>query len=194
MHQGLSLFKNLDYSHGTMCTLNEAALDEDSGAGLRPVDWNCDGTIDGMVAQDLNEDSGGWCGAASGLQILSDFNEWANIHDSTREGSARLDHLPVSRCVTAREIDAYEQQRGVCAKPPAVPESCIPGRMIYVDPNASAGGDGRCVSPHDTVQDAHGDTASGSLLLLAPGTYSESGPLILDTSMTLTSTGTVIVR
>ena len=194
VYEELSLFKNLDYSHGTMCTLNEAVLDEDRGAGLRGVDWDCDGTIGGVVAHDLNEDSGGWCGAVSGLQTLQDFDEWANIHDSTRERSARLDNLPVSQCVTAREMDAYERQRGVCAQPPAVPESCIPGRMIYLDPDASAGGDGRCVSPYDTVQGAHDDAEPGSMLLLAPGAYYESGPVILDSPMSLISTGTAIIR
>ena len=32
---GLGLFKDLDYSHGNMCTLNEAALDEPRGTGMR---------------------------------------------------------------------------------------------------------------------------------------------------------------
>ena len=107
-HEGLSLFKNLDYSHGTMCTLDEAALDEAFGVGLRSVDWNCNGTIGGVVAHDLNDDSDGWCGAVSGLQTLQDFDEWANIHDSARDRSARVDRLPVSQCVTARELKAYE--------------------------------------------------------------------------------------
>ncbi len=66
--------------------------------------------------------------------------------------------------------------------------------MIYVDPNASTSGDGRCVSPYDTLQGAQGDAAPGSLLFLAPATYLESGPLILDTSMTLTSIGSAVIR
>jgi hypothetical protein len=177
-----------------MCTLDEAALDEDFGTGLRPVDWDCDGTIGGVVAQDLNEDSGGWCGAVSGLQVLRDFDEWAHIQDNTRDRSAPLDNLPVARCITAREMKAYEQQRGWCPKPPAVPEPCNTGRMIYVDSNASAGGDGRCVSPYDTLRDAHGDAAPRGILLLTPGTYSEGGPLILDTSVTLTCTGSAVIR
>jgi len=43
------LFKNLDFSHGTMCMLDEAALDEELGTGMRSVDWDCNGIPDLLI-------------------------------------------------------------------------------------------------------------------------------------------------
>ena len=50
----------LDYSHGTQLTLNEAALNENvgvCGAG-HPIDWNANGTIESSVAFNLDDDAG----------------------------------------------------------------------------------------------------------------------------------------
>ncbi len=194
VHEGLSLFKNLDYSHGTMCTLDEAALSEPHGTGMRSVDFNCDGVVDGIVDHDLNEDAFGWCGATSGLQVLRDFDEWGNIHDTTRRRTAQLDELPISRCISSDEIPAYARQMGVCPQPPAIPEACVSGEMVYVDEVGSGNEFGTCSAPFGRVEDASDNADPGSLLFITPGTYDESSPLVLDRRVTLSGTGTVIIR
>lgn len=194
VHEGLSLFKNLDYSHGTMCTLDESALSEPLGTGMRSVDWDCDGAVGGIVAHDLNEDSAGWCGAISGLQILQDFDEWANIHDSTRRRTAQSDDLPISRCITSDEIRTYASRMGACPQPPAVPEACASGEMAYVDQDGSASELGTCSAPFGHVGHANDNTSPGSLIFVTPGTHYESAPLVLDNEITLTSSGTAIIR
>ena len=194
VHEGLSLFKNLDYSHGTMCGLNEAALEERRGTGMRGVDWNCDGTIQGVVTQDLNDDADGWCGATSGLQPLWDFDEWSHIRDATHGGQAAVENLPVVRCVSAEELETYSRRRGGCPQPPAVPEACISGNMTYVDTNGFSNGFGICDVPYETVEAAHDNTEPGSILYLAPGIYDRSAPMILWKPMTLTTTGTAVIR
>lgn len=50
-----TLFKNLDYSYGCACDINEGALSESFGMGIISVDWNCDGQIGGTVQQDVGE-------------------------------------------------------------------------------------------------------------------------------------------
>jgi len=64
--QGLSvdeaaLFKELDYSHGRMCNLDENNLDESRGAGMVAVDFDCDGVVGGSVAQELDYSHGRMC-------------------------------------------------------------------------------------------------------------------------------------
>ncbi len=194
IHEELSLFKNLDYSHGTMCTLDEAALDEDLGAGMRSVDWDCDGVIGGVIAHDLHEDSEGWCGAVTGLQVLQDFDEWANIRDNTRNRSAQLDWLPVSTCISAHEVRAQQDSRGLCPQPPAIPEACLSGRVEYASTDGSASELGTCEAPFGSVEAANDSAMPGSIIFATPGTYNETTPLIIDNSIILTSTGIMVIR
>ena len=44
---GLTLYKNLDFSNGRACPVDENALYEAFGIGIKSVDWNCNGTISG---------------------------------------------------------------------------------------------------------------------------------------------------
>lgn len=192
--EGLPLFKNLDYSHGTMCTLDEAGLNESLGTGMRAVDWSCDGSIGGVVAHDLSEDSSGWCGATSGLQVLRDFDEWAAIRDSTRRRSGPLEQLPISRCVSADEIIARQTSRGICPQPPAVPEACILGLAQYISNDGPTSELGTCSAPFGSVEDANRGAVAGSIIFATPGTYNEVTPLILDSSIILTSPGTAVIR
>ncbi|MCA9255612.1 MAG: hypothetical protein KDA33_08230, partial [Phycisphaerales bacterium] len=49
-----SLFKDIDYSFGRMCSLDENNLDETRGTTMTPVDWDCDGVMNVGVVQDIN--------------------------------------------------------------------------------------------------------------------------------------------
>lgn len=82
----------VDFSHETLPTLNEAALDESLGIGstLAPynqditkyfpgpasapvsggVDWNEDGVIGGVVSVDIDN---------TGTTVLTGYNDWANL-------------------------------------------------------------------------------------------------------------------
>ncbi|MHC4696036.1 MAG: zinc metalloprotease [Planctomycetota bacterium] len=193
-HVGASLFKNLDFSHGTMCTLYEGALWEFFGTGMMSVDWNCNGTIAGTPAQDLNGWAPNSCGADTGLQILSDYNEWANIYDTTRDRDAQLDNLPESSCITLEEIDAYRADRAWCPQPAAVPEACEGSFMYYVSTNGDPSNSGDCSSPRRNLMDAYGTAPYGSVIYLAPGTYDEVTPLTLDKRMTIAGPGGAQIR
>jgi hypothetical protein len=73
-----ALFKNLDYSHGRLPTISEAALDEEVGVGIQAVDWDCDGVLDtSPVSQALDELP--WCGTIGFIEVLTDFDDWAAV-------------------------------------------------------------------------------------------------------------------
>jgi len=65
----------IDYSRGLRATLNEAALSETAGVcSANPVDWNRNGSIDTSVgAASINQDD-------IATEVLSDYNDWANIY------------------------------------------------------------------------------------------------------------------
>jgi hypothetical protein len=189
-----ALFKEIDYSNGTMCTLNEAALDESFGSGMKGVDWDCNGTTGGVVAHDTNGDSNGWCGAASGLQTISDYDEWSNIHDPTFTMSAQeLEHMPITSCVTAEEMTEFNLARGGCTQPTLTTENCIGGQMFYLSPGAG-GPTGKCIQPFGTTQAAFNAMTDGSVFFYRPGTYFEPGPITLNRRLTLISTGTAWIK
>ncbi|MEJ7582579.1 MAG: hypothetical protein WKF43_00550 [Acidimicrobiales bacterium] len=68
----------LTYSTGTRASLNESALSETLGlCGGVDVDWNTNGSINaGSVAADINPFPGG----DGSLNVLTDFNDWANLN------------------------------------------------------------------------------------------------------------------
>jgi hypothetical protein len=161
---------------------------------MRSVDWDCSGFIEGVVSHDLNEDAFGWCGAISGFQTLSDFDEWNNIRDNTRNRSTKLDHLPVSQCIGAAEMRTYVQQRGFCPQPAAIPEPCVAGEMLYVDHDGFPNDFGICRTPLGSVDDACDIAVPGSIIFVTPGVYDEVNPVILDAGVTVTSPGRVIIK
>ncbi len=89
-----SLYKEIDYSHGHMCTQNENALDERFGSGMTELDWDCDGNIENSVTQNINTSSNGWCNAGGNRTTVSDYNEWGNLspgaflEEATKSGDA----------------------------------------------------------------------------------------------------------
>jgi hypothetical protein len=188
-----ALFKEIDYSHGRMCTLYEPILDESFGTGMIDVDWNCDGTIGGIVAQDLDGDMAGWCGASGTMNQLSDFNEWAYINDGTNSKSAgELTNMETVSCITAEEVAEHEASRlHYCDQPTLATEACVSGRMIYLSPNGYPSGPGGwCDMPFSDLSWAHLNATSGSILFAEPGTYSLTSEVTLDRPMTLRSYGT----
>jgi hypothetical protein len=103
-------FKNLDYSHGTLPPLNEAALNERLGIGYGPVDWNCNGVIDAApVAHELgaNYNVGNmrdWCPATGDAQVLTDYDDWSNIVDVTWSSALAATHkMSTIACITYDE-------------------------------------------------------------------------------------------
>ncbi|HUN80076.1 MAG TPA: hypothetical protein VMV81_01055 [Phycisphaerae bacterium] len=196
--QGLStaagaLFKEIDYSHGTMCSLNESALDESFGTGMVGVDWNCNGSVSGTVAQVIRNNAQGWCGTGGTQYLLSDYDEWGSIHDVTLTTSA--DHIkdaPTTSCITADEV-AEMQVRANCAQPSLTTEACIGGHMIYMSPGGSGFATGTCSAPFNNVQAAHNNATNGSVLFFRAGTYNAPGQINLTKPLTLISTGPALI-
>jgi hypothetical protein len=188
-----ALFKEIDYSHGTMCTLNEAALDELFGTGMMGVDWNCSGQITGVRAQDLDwpPNSSTWCGATGGLQTLFDFDEWAFI-DSTAAATASgsIPPGPAVSCITAHEVEQHRTTAGHCPQPTLRTESCEGRRMMYLQPSGSGSPNGNCDAPFNNVQSAHDAAPDGSVLFFRAGYYGQSGPIVLTKPLKIFSTPT----
>lgn len=181
--EGLTLYKNLDYSHGWACKLDEDNLDEEFGLGFIPIDWDCDGSIDAnSVSQNLVDDINYsihndpfWCaGVIPGgfNEEIVDYDEWSNISDAT----LRDDYDPNARreeisCITWEEAELF-RARNHCIQPAVINEPCR-GTMIYV--NSSYGGTqtGTCDQPYRTISAAQNAASDGDMILIAPGHYPE---------------------
>ena len=181
-----ALFKEMDYSHGRMCSLNENALDEVFGTGMLSVDWNCSGAVAGTVAQDLDGNGTGWCGSNGGRQTLSDFDEWAFIeaeHATTATAVARPIQQPTP-CITAKEVqDAVIA--GGCTQPTLTTEACENRDMIYMHPAGGGAADGTCTVPYQNLQNAHNAAANDSVLFFRAGAYAQPGSVLLTKPMKL---------
>ncbi len=201
-HPALTLFKNLDYSNGTMCSLNENELDETFGSGLRSVDWDCSGSISGTVSHDLNDErlrAGSWCNAASAVSIIYDYDEWSAIIDFT--GKMSPEELDSLKSVDDTPCISYEEYREAARRglpePILVIENCINGSMVYLRSDANwPFPTGSCLLPFRRLGDAVAspDVPNGSVLYLRGGTYNETGaPLIIDRPLKITSVGTAVI-
>lgn len=193
----VSLFKEMDFSDGHMCPLNEASLDEDFGTGMVPVDWDCNGHVNGTVSMSL-DDANEWCNSTdSSRTVITDLNEWANIHDSTWTLPAKRAAVRVISCITSEEVRLFELRRGVKVQPPAISEACITARMIYLTPDALDSGIGTCANPFTRIATAVANATTGSHLFLHPGTYSHhTGTLIISNKPLelFCEIGTAIIR
>jgi len=188
-------FKEINYSHGRMCTLDEDDLDEGMGTGMIWTDWDCDGVLESSVAQDTSESSSSdppWCDSTGNRTSVRDYNEWANLEDGASmafdmrpEVQERLrlrqERLEREPCITARDWAVLEQRLGLrsngCSRQPSV-EPCISARNVYV------GGPaffeiGTCRLPFLGVRKAHDFSPPASVFFLQPGVYDETGVLIL---------------
>ena len=180
-----ALFKDIDYSFGRMCSLNENALIETRGTLMQRVDFNCDDdTSDVGVLQDLGFRGAGfgssapWCGEADESRTtLVDYNEWANLVDGAGMRSIPENDGPT--CITAEEWELVRATMGMRGGPPLVVEPCIGGRNCYLGP-LFVTESGTCTLPYDSAQQAHAAMPAGSVFYLTPMTYDESGTTLLN--------------
>ncbi|UCE18684.1 MAG: hypothetical protein JSV84_17875 [Gemmatimonadota bacterium] len=187
-----ALFKDIDFSHGRMCPLNENNLDELVGTGMVWTDWNCDGTLQTGVVQDINGDGSGWCTSLGNKTFLYDYDEWSNLEDGSqllaqnteksREILAyRQRMLDLEPCISAEEwkvVTKESAHHGDCSDPVLTVEPCINGENVYIS-TFSRLQMGTCTFPYASVQTAHDFSPSGSVFFFAPGTYNETGTVIL---------------
>jgi len=188
-------FKDLDYSHGTMCSLNENALNEALGTLMAPVDWNCNGSYGGTWPQDLDDKPwDGWCAGGLGtLSVLSDYDEWAHISDPLKYyKAADLVNREVAVCISSHKMkDLFGQMD--FDKTTLLVEPCLTAEMRYVRSVGSSQASGDCTDSFDTVEDAATGAPVGSVILVEPGTWNE-GPVILDEQAILHSAGSAVIR
>jgi len=149
-----SPFRNLDYSHGLLPSLDESALDETVGIGYGPVDWNCNGIIDVMpVATDLASFP---CKDDGSYQVITDYDDWSNITDVTFTKNRQvLENREVISCITIDEINDFSKVNGdYCVKPEVGPEPCS---YPYADSDGDGIGDDCDNCPGTALNDEDGD-------------------------------------
>lgn len=166
-------FKEIDFSHGRMCSLDENSLDETFGTGMRAVDWNCDGSFDVGVAHDLNGGKGGWCDSSGTKSVIHDTNEWGRIADPSRRAPVRSREVP---CIGYDEWLAVVEELGLTDRERSralSPEPCLEGENVYLGP-FNLFSNGSCRFPAVSVQVAHDDAPPNSTFFLLPGTFSDT--------------------
>ncbi len=195
----VNLFKDIDYSHGRMCTLDESQLNERYGAGMVKLDWNCNGVIqNGAVAQGLQIDrnyGSHWCYYADPYQVLYDYNEWDNILDMTKSATREeLDNREEVSCITYEEYLNYVTERGPCPQPTLVTEPCNSGDMYYVMPFDIFWGSGTCSDPFTGLLEAQANALPGSILYLGYFYYVEpTTKIVLNKPMVITATDRAVI-
>ncbi len=178
-----ALFKEIDYSRGRMCSLDERNLNEPFGTAMRAVDWNCDGSFDTGVAHDINGGKTGWCNSSGTRSWVDDTNEWARISDPSRGVSPEV--AEEVSCITLEEWREVQQEtgvRGVCPQPTLTTEACLGGKNVYVG-QVTAFPSGYCNWPWVFVQAAHDNAPPNSTFFMLPGTFDETslqGTIVLD--------------
>ncbi len=178
-----ALYKEIDYSQGLLCAVDENNLDEQFGTVMTAVDWNCDGSFETGVAHDINGGSGGWCGSTGSRSWIDDTNQWAFISDPGDD--SRDNKTEEVSCITWEEWQDVQQEmdaRGGCPQPTLTVEPCITGRNVYVGPYyyPTSGG---CDNPYYYLQQAHDLAPEHSVFFLKPGTYHDTsvyGTVVLD--------------
>ncbi len=171
----VALLKDLDYSNGRFQSVNENALNELTGVGIRSIDWNCGGTTSGVVAQDL--DGRPWCGASGARTVIADKNDWASIVDNTLAGD-----LPPSRyetCISYEEVLEMKMSPSTCpgGQPSLVTEGCISGRLMFANAAYVGGENGTGSAPYNTFMEAYNASPNTSAIYLQAGNYNTNGVL-----------------
>ena len=167
------LFKEMDYSWGRMPNVNEGSLNESQGMGMNPVDWNCNGTLSGTWAQDLDtaNPEGRWCASGGGLQLLTDRDEWGFILSQSEAAPAAPDQH--ESCITRQEF-LSTMAASDCAGGQATltTESCPSGQMVFVDPAYGGTMSGSGTQPWSSIGLAYAFSSNNSVIHAKPGTYS----------------------
>jgi hypothetical protein len=193
------LFKELDYSGGRMCPLDENALDETVGTTIKAVDWNCDASLQTSVPQDLSSGGPTWCSNSGTLEVIADYNEWGNLVDVTKLNaeSRKAIRPTLSACISSDEVEVLRREKKAdCAQPALTTESCISPRTYWVKQNGVPTGTGSCNRAVDTVALGVSLASQNSAVVLDPGTYAESGSgsLILDRDVVIYAAKSAIIR
>ena len=192
------LFKELDYSDGRMPRLQEFALNETVGVGIRPVDWDCDGqTTSTSVFKDLDELNANWCSSGAGFGTVYDYDEWSNITSSADAPLVAFDLIdhPVEHCISPEESDALADA-GSCpvAQPILSIEPCTSAEMSWVVPSASGTQSGKGDQPYGDLEAAVFFSPPGSVLYLQPGTHTNpSGQLLINKRIVLAGAGGALI-
>lgn len=177
-----AIYRELDYSHGRLCTVDEDNLNEQLGTVMTFTDWDCDGSIEASVAKNINNPSGSFCDTAGNRTLVTDYDEWANISDPlVLFRSDELEDMPESHCSEMPVLDDADEffYRGGFEETPLSVEPCTLGENVFLRSIGGAG-IGTCWSPYISVQTAQTQSPSYSRYFLYPGTYNETNGLLLD--------------
>ncbi|NOT00075.1 MAG: hypothetical protein HOP29_05565 [Phycisphaerales bacterium] len=189
-------FKEIDYSHGRNCSVNEVALNENIGTYMTPVDWDCDGSFEGNVAQDIGGGNAGWCGATGTKSTLSDVNEWS-IVSAFNDSPHPIQVIEEISCITAEEWEQVQRETeaaGGCSQPTLAVEGCVAGENVFVGPLVVVNA-GTCTFPFSTPALADSGAPNNSIIYVKPGTYDAAGAVTLDKPATwMCPTGTATLR
>lgn len=193
------LFKELDFSGGRMCPLDENALDETVGTTIKAVDWNCDAALQTSVSIDLSSGGPTWCANSGSLEVIADYNEWGNLVDVTKLNaeSRKAIRSTLSACIGSEEVEALRREKKAnCAQPSLTTESCISPRTYWVKQDGVSTGTGSCNRAVDTVALGVSLASQNSAVVLDPGTYTESGTgsLVLDRDVVIYAAKSAIIR
>lgn len=200
---GLTNLKNLDYSGGRFCGIDEEALIEQTGMGIGPVDWNCDGTVSGVVAEDVSNNNAfrnRACGSDGARQKLRDFDEWAVVKHRLANPPPPVpaDHNVVT-CVTISELSEFLLTNDNIAsshhQPELKIESCTNNRMLFtgvpmVPENLAI--TGTCGNPFGQFNTAYQNAQGGDIMILLPGSY-PTGSVILSKPLIIGGSGGIII-
>ena len=153
---------------------------------------------DGQVTQDLSTDGPTWCGNSGNLEVISDYDEWANIASSAgaMPRGSDTEHV-LEPCITSQEVAQLRASaKAVCAQPALSTEGCLSRAVVYVENGGALLASGRCSDPVGSVGSAAATAPANSALVLKPQTYNESGTgsLIIDSDVRIYATSKAIIR
>ncbi len=191
-------FKNLDYSHGRMCTLNENSLNEKFGSGMIWTDFDGNDVLSTSLPKDLSQNRD-WCTMTGNRTTISDYPEWTNLvdgallaHMDTPEAQQELQRrqrdIEMEPCISYEEAWEVENEIAAlgcpsCSQATLETESCLGGKNVYLGTEVCPFGicirAGTCSYPYGSVQSAHNAFPSNSVFYLAPKTYDEPGSVLL---------------
>jgi len=195
------MYKEIDFSHGRMATLNETSMFEPLGTTWRSVDWDCENGIGGYVAHDLSSTSdttgSDWCVKEGSQETIADYDEWANIVDVAKSMKAsELVGMETVECISYEEIEQYKDKALDCSRPTLTTENCVAGEVYFVHFNASPGGTGAWIDMMGSVAEAQNAATPGSALVLYPGDHDEggSGGVVLNQPIKLYSATSAVIK
>ncbi len=175
-----SLFKEIDYSDGRMCSLRESSLNEVAGTYMASVDWDCSGTLTSGVQRDVSNDRDGWCSGNGAITRIDDKGEWSTVSSA----ALQLDTAEPQEeeCITAAEWEMVQAELialGGCPQPILQVEPCVPGRHVFIGPPTFIT-TGSCNIPFGDASSAQEFSPNQSVYFFKPGTYNETGLITLD--------------